>query len=191
MAGKDGEELVVGANGRMHVGSYDATLPTNATSALGGTWFDLGLINEDGVTFSDEIEKKRVIAWNARRPVRLIPGLATTTAAFNLLQWNTESFIFAMGGGSVDPAAGGGTVYTPDRDADDFRRLIVEWTDTYRYRLLFPRGVVQGSIEIALAQTDESPLPVTFEAMPDESDDTEVEDPFLLYTNNPRFTEGS
>jgi hypothetical protein len=47
--------------------------------------------------------------------------------------------------------------------------------------------MTSAEVEIVLTQTDESPLPVTFEAMPNESDDSEVSDPYLLFTNDPAF----
>jgi hypothetical protein len=290
----DAGNIVVGAGGRVWVAPEGTTAPTDSTTALAGAFVDLGFVTEEGVKFSDTIEKKLVRAWNARRPVRRIAGNATTLLDFGLLEWNAATFVFAMGGGdltgitgavaeveavalasladtdsfyltwnaaesteivadftgpdtgtynaagiqaaiegiagftadvTVDEvtttgfrvtwddagaqtdgpltvtngtggvtglvavliagAAATGTeaVFVPDQDSDDFRSLVVEWADgTKNYRLYVPKGVTTGSIEVALTQTDESPLPVSFEAMPDEGDD-----PYSLFTDDPSF----
>jgi hypothetical protein len=186
---KDGTELVVGANGKVWIAAEDATAPDDATSALAAGWVDLGYVSEDGVTFSDAIDKKRVMAWNSRRPVRLIAGTGTTTVTFNMLQWNINSVEFALGG-SVE-TNGDEYTFTPDADTDVYRSLCVEWMDGDKsYRLYFSRGITSGEVEVALTGTDETVLPVTFEAMPAETGGV-VDPAYLLFTDDANFAAGS
>lgn len=104
--GKDATELVVGAGGRVWFADLDdATAPTDSTTALVGNWKDGGFVGEEGVTFHDTVEKKRVPAWNARRPIASIPGDASTTLAWSFLQWNADTIAFALGG-EVSGASG-------------------------------------------------------------------------------------
>ncbi len=290
----DASGITVGANGKVWVAPTATPAPVDSTGALDGGFVDLGFVTEVGVKVTATIEKKLVRAWNARRPVRRIAGNATTMLEFGLLEWNADTFVFAMGGGDLTGITGGaaevevvalasladtdsfyltwnaaesveivadfagpdtgtynaagikaaiegiagftasvtvdevttsgfrvtwdaaglqvsgpltvtngtggvtgmvavlvagaaatGTeaVFVPDQDSDDFRSLVVEWADgTKNYRLYVPKGVTSGSIELALTQTDESPLPVSFEAMPDEG-----VDPYSMFTNDPAF----
>ena len=182
--GAEALETTVGAHGHVFVSDpseVSVTAPTSEDiSVLDETWIDLGYVGEGGVKFKDEASKTNILAWNARRPIRRIAGDASTTLGFELLQWNSDSFLFAMGGGDLLSGA-----FTPNPEADDFRSLVIAWADGDNdYLLYVPKGVTSGSVELALTQSNITPLPVEFESMPDEGDD-----PWTLFTNADAFSD--
>lgn len=180
--GAEALETVIGAAGHVFVsvpGQTGAAPTSSDITALDNSWVDLGYVTEDGVRFTNDAAKTDVRAWNARRPIRRIPGDATTVLAFALEQWNSDTFLFAMGGGDLVSGE-----FVPNTDTDDFRSLIISWADgDDDYLFYVPKGVVSGSVEVALTQSNIVPLPVEFSAMPDEGDD-----PWTLFTNADAFS---
>ena len=107
---------------------------------------------------------------------------ASTT--FSLQQWNEDTVPLAFGGGEVvNPTLGVWRYVPPEPDDIDERALMIDWQDgTKNYRLLFPRGLVTGAVEINLRRTDEAELPVTFVSTPNTGDA-----PFVLLTDDDAF----
>jgi hypothetical protein len=182
---KNASNLVVGAGGKVSVNYTFNVMPTNFSTALAATWKELGYVTEDGVQFDDSVDRKLVRAWNARRPIRTIPGNAETTFAFSVLQVDAATVPLAFAGGAIT-TIGPPTEfkYIPNIDVIDFRALCIEWADgTKGYRLLIPKGMVSSSVSIKLTQLDETPIPITFSAMPDTGVDA-----YQIFTNDPSWS---
>jgi hypothetical protein len=198
MPGADALETKVagGSTGRLWVGDTTVTLPEDATDLteftspsspgdlLDAGWTDMGYVSDDGLTFTNDPGKENVFAWNADRAIRTLQGEPVTTLACNLLQWNTATWEFAIGG---EVTADG--VFRPSSD-DVYRSVIVKFEDqTYVYAIVMPRGTISGSNELALSRTALAELAVEFNATPEPQDDPTALAglPFYLITDDPAF----
>jgi hypothetical protein len=182
----DSGDIVVAANGQVHVGALGATAPTTADDALGAAWTHLGLVSENGATISDSKNIEDIGAWQSFYPVRRIVASREFTIAFVLRQWNEQTVPFAFGGGAITGTTD--FTYTPPAPEDiDERALSVSWQDGDRdFRLYVPKGMVTENVETNLTRTSAADLPITFSVTPEAGDD-----PYLIFTTDPTFLTGS
>lgn len=113
----DSSEVRVAVTGAVAVNATGSgAAPTDADSALGAGWVDLGYVSEDGVTETRDRSTNNIKAWQNAVIVRSVVTESTATFNFTLLQTNkdvVEQFYAAAvdtGDGSVvvDPGATGG-----------------------------------------------------------------------------------
>lgn len=185
MAGNDSNELVVAANGSIHVGPVGTSVPEDPTDALTG-FTELGYVTEDGVTFGRGVTVQDFRAWQKRLPVRHSVTEEEMTASFALEQWNEDNFDFAFGGGEVtEPEPGIFRYDFPSGDdALDERALVIRWADGDKhYQLAFERGNVTDEVEVQLARTDLSVLPIGYKALSGDDDTIGV----FFTTDDPAF----
>ena len=113
MAGKNVEEVRVGVDGIVAVGVFGtAAAPTDATTALGVTWKDLGYVSEDGVTESTSVTTEKIRAWQKAKVVRTTVTEGTVSFQLVLIQTSADTLALYYGGtveadGSIviDPTA--------------------------------------------------------------------------------------
>lgn len=179
----DAAQVVVGANGSVWVAATAGDAPTDVASPLSGDWTDLGLISEDGATFTEGKDVTDIAAWQSFYPIRRIITGRSVQVSFSLRQWNRDTVEFALGGTVSDNT--GEYIYTPPAPEEfDERSLALEWTDgTKAYRLYLPIGVVSEAVAISLVRTSAADLPVTFAA----SDPGAGNDVYTLFTDDPAF----
>lgn len=182
------DEVVVGANGQIYVGATGQAEPTDATTALVGTYSQLGFVSEDGVSFTDSKTVEAIGAWQSFYAIRRIITGRELTVSFQLRQWNDATVPFALGGGTVTEPSPGEYTYTPPApETIDERSLILDWQDGDKnYRLWIPRGMVTENVETNLTRTAAADLPITFAAISDGADDA-----YILFTDDPAFEAGS
>lgn len=114
MAGKDADEVYVGVDGIVATGVYGtAVAPTDATTALGTTWKDLGYVSEDGVTETTEQSTTPLKAWQRAKTVRTLIEEGSVRYQFVLIQTSADTVAFYYGG-SV--ATDGSIVIDPTRE---------------------------------------------------------------------------
>lgn len=170
MAGsQDANAITVGANGRVMIAPYAAVVswPSNVATALDSAFLDVGLLSEDGVTFTNSMEINDVLAWQSFYPVRKIVATKSTKVEMVLRQWDHQTIPFAFGGGSLTAVSGVHTYLPPDPSTLDLRAMVVEWTDgAETFRLVIPRGIVTGEVASVVARTGSAELPIGFEATP-------------------------
>jgi hypothetical protein len=188
---KDAQEVLIASNGAIYLGDVGATVETDPDDAPGNDLTELGYATQDGVSFSDTPEVLEIMAWQAARPIRRKTQGRATSASVSLQQWNPDSFSLAFGGGEW--AAEGGGVYRfdpPDiEDALPEYTVVIDFEDGDRKnRLVFPKASVSGGVETTLNRQGEAVLPITFELLEPEDDDTL---PWNLYSNDPAFAGGS
>lgn len=182
----DSGDIVVAGNGQVHVAVVGSTAPTDADSALSAAWTHLGLISEDGATFTDSKDIENIGAWQSFYPVRRIVTGRDAMVSFVLRQWNEQTVPFALGGGTITGTTD--FTYTPPEPEDiDERAMCVTWQDGDRdFRLYIPKGMVTENVETNLTRTSAADLPITFGATPESGND-----PYLLFTNDLTFVAGS
>lgn len=183
------EELVVGANGSINVAPYGTTLPQlgdDPTESLNAAFQEMGLANEDGVTFANSREIEEFRSWQMLDASRREVTGRSSTLSFTLQQWNEDTVAFAFGGGTVTDHGLGIYSYSPPvgTDALDERSVVVDWADGDRhYRVVVPRGNVTDETETQLQRAALSEFPITFSALGVSAD----EPTWYLLTDDPSF----
>lgn len=184
----DASEILVGANGSIHVAPTGSTLPSDSTTALDAAFVDLGYVNENGAAITDSKTMQSIMVWQSFYPARRIVTARDFTVTFALSQWNGDTLPLAFGGGSItepDPTGAPGEYkFTPpDPETNDERALVLEWQDgTKNYRLVVPVGQVTDAVNTSLVRTDNAELPITFAV-----NGSDGSDPYNFYTDDPAF----
>ena len=109
---KDVDEVRVGVDGVVSIGTTAAVAPTSAVSALGTGWSDLGYVSEDGVTESTATTSEKIRAWQKAKVVRVT--ITEGTVSWKLVLIQTSAATVALyHGGTVE--ADGSIVIDPTR----------------------------------------------------------------------------
>ena len=184
MAGKDVDEIVVGANGTVRVAPVGTAAPADEDAAPGAGWVDLGYVNEDGVTFRDAKTLEVISVWQLFHAARRIVTGRDTSVDFVLRQWGKDQVPFAFGGGTVSTLSAGHHKFTPpEPETIDERALMVDWADgTKNYRLVIARGMVTDAVETNIVRTSAADLPISFAV-----NGSDAGDPWYLLTDDPAF----
>lgn len=182
MAGKDVDEIVVGANGTVWTAPVGTVAPASQDAVPAAGWLDLGYTSEDGVTFRDSKTLEAIPVWQLFHPARRIVTARDTNVEFVLRQWGKSQVPFAFGGGEITTVSAGNFKYSPPAPEDiDERSLMVDWADgTKNYRLVIVRGMVSDAVETNFVRSAASDLPITFSV-----NGSEAGDPWYLLTDDP------
>jgi hypothetical protein len=187
MPGQDTDEiLVAGADGAVYVAPVGTAMPAIPTGSTGLGWVDLGLVNDDGVGFTDAKTMEDYSVWQLFYPAKKTIVGRDAMFKFVLAQWNGRTVVFAFGGGTILPVSGHAGVsryVPPDPGAIDDRALMVRWGDgTYHYQLGMFRGLVSENVETQLTKSKPAELPITFALIGQDGVDA-----YELVTDNPAF----
>lgn len=98
MAGKSTEEVYIGVDGIVSVGTDLATAPTSAESVLGTGWTDLGYVSDQGVDETINQSSTPLRAWQNRKIVRTLVEESDVQYHFVLLQSSADVVAFYYGG---------------------------------------------------------------------------------------------
>lgn len=171
---QDPKEIKVLAEGDLYIAPLGTTLPTKPEAALDAGFINLGLVTDDGVTFSAGKEVEDIRSWQRTTPSRRIVTSRTYTAAAQLQQYNRENFALAFGGGEWTEPSAGVYRYDPPADADPLAEyaVVIEGKDGDREdRAVILRATIEGDVETQFVRNAPAVLPITFSAMtPDEAD---------------------
>ena len=182
---KDVDQIVVGANGSIHVAPIGTTQPVSEAAAYAAGWVELGYTSEDGVTLTDSKTIEPIPVWQLFYPARRVITDRDFSAAFVLRQWSADTVALAFGGGEVTEVSTGHFKYEPPApEVIDERALGITWLDGDKtYRLIIPRGVVIENVETKIARGAAADLPVTFGIIGDDAGGA----PWYLLTDDPAF----
>lgn len=182
---KEVDQIVVGANGSVHVAPVGTTQPATEIAAYAAGWVDLGYTNEDGVTPTDTKTIKDIMVWQLFYPARKIVTGRSFDVKFSLSQWSIDTVPLAFGGGEVEEVTTGHFKYTPPSpETIDERALGIDWIDGAKhYRLIIPRGMVSENVDTKLARDDAALLPITFSVIGDDAGGA----PWYIFTDDPAF----
>lgn len=173
---QESKEIKVLASGELYVApvSAEPKLPESATEALDAAFIGLGLVTEDGVTFTSGSEVEDIKSWQKPNPVRRVVTGRSYTAATQLQQYNRENFGIAFGGGEWTEPKPGVYKYDPPADADPLAEyvVVVDAQDGEREdRAVIMRATVEGDVETQFVRNAAALLPLTFAALtPDDAD---------------------
>lgn len=179
------DEILIGANGSIHVAPVGTAAPADPTADYSGTWKELGFATEAGVKLHDGKTVYGVKVWQSFYVARRSVTEREFTLTFGLVQWNGDTVKLAFDGGEISSPSAGVFKYTPpDPSFLDERTLGIDWEDGDRnYRLIVPRGMVIEAVDAEITRTKESELPIVFGVTTDGT-----ADPWYLLTDDPSFS---
>lgn len=93
MATMDSSEVTIGAaaaTGAIWVAPKGTTLPSDATTSLGGTWKLLGFTSDAGVQISESTNSNVIRAWEGRTEVDNVMTEYTESVSFMPIQCNGD-----------------------------------------------------------------------------------------------------
>ena len=109
MATMNAAEVTVGsaaATGAIWVAPKGTTLPTDASTALAGTWTLLGFTSDAGVTIAESSSNQAITAWEGRTEVYNVRTAYTETVSFTPIQCNGDVAELMWGADNVTVASG-------------------------------------------------------------------------------------
>lgn len=187
---KNADQIRVAANGSLNVAEVGSTLPEDDLDALAVAFFDLGLIDEDGVTVTKGRTVEKIRSWQSGVAVRQFVTEETFLIAGALQEWSQKTVTTAFGGGAwTEPSPGIFRYDPPDpEDALPEQAVVLDWQDgDAEYRIVVPKMSVEEDLETSLQRNAESKLPVTLSGVAD--DDGKIS--WYMLTNDPNLEIGS
>lgn len=186
MAGKQSDDIVVGANGSILVAPVATALPADVTAAFPAGWVDLGFTDENGAKFTDTKTITDIPVWQLFYAARKIVASRDFQLDFVLRQFDAETVKLGFGGGEIFDDGGGAFHYEPPApEFIDERAMAIEWLDgTKTYRVIVNRGLVQSNTVTEVVRTKASDVPITFGII---GEDGVV--PWIIQTDDPQWAE--
>ena len=108
--------------GAIWVAPKGTTLPTDATTALAGTYTLLGFTSDAGVTISENDSSQDLIAWEGRTKVYSVKTEYYETVAFTPIQTNADVFKLTYGSSNVTTS---GSAITIKHKADTLDPVVI------------------------------------------------------------------
>lgn len=109
MATMDVSQVGIGSadvSGAIFVAPKGTTLPTDATTSLGGTFTLLGFTSDAGVTISESMNNTDLKAWEGRTAIHAVTEY-TESVSFMPIQCNADVAKLMWGAGAVTVGANG------------------------------------------------------------------------------------
>jgi hypothetical protein len=179
----ESNEIVVGSFGHVYRAPLGTSFPTNISTAVPSSpWLELGYLTEEGVRFNFAREVNEFFGWQSYHPLRVISQRIPTEVMFDCTQLNANTWMTAMGGGTLVESPANNFLYEPpgEEENDQFE-LIVEWQDgTLDYRLCLRKVQNMSGVEFALTRENPIILPITVKML---APDTDVS-PWFLQTDD-------
>lgn len=187
---QNAEELVVAARGDIAIAPKGTTLPTDL-GALDAAFTTVGYTTEEGVKFAYSENREEIMAWQSATAVRRIVTARDLVTAYELEQWNRDTFALAFGGGTWSEPTVGVFRYDPPDSDDPLSEYaqVIDFQDGERHsRVVIEKGGVSEDVETNLVRTAAAVLPVAFKALaPDDSGTSS----WYFLGDDPAFDEGS
>jgi hypothetical protein len=186
----DADEVLVGGATDVFVAPTGTAFPTTITLPTDNFpgFNHLGYTTEDGVRpnigrTTNDIRSAQSF-WPIRRVVATFEGLIE----FDLMQWNSETLMLALGGGTITEPTNNIFKYLPAAESFiDERELLLRTVDGDKVYLWgFTRVVNTKNFQSSLVRTDASVLPIGMTVL-----DPGASDALFMLTNDPAFVMAS
>lgn len=154
---------LVGAYGDVYSAPSNTPPPTDIDDP-GAAWTKLGLISEDGATWTPPAEDTSEIkAWQSAYPVRIVTTGLSTSLQFGLMEWDRVTLPFALGGGSFTTDGDIVTYHPPAAGESVSRALFMKVLDSpVKMGLYYPQGRITERGEASFKTDEAALLDVTF-----------------------------
>lgn len=179
----DVSEIRVGTTGTLYVAAANTAAPTDVTTPWGASWTDLGALSDDGPAITPTIGTADINIWQSFYAAKKIVTSRGMDWKFKLAQRNADTFLLAMGGGSIAETSTGSGVwkYTPPAasvlDTRAFGLEVVEGGIVDRYYLA--AGLVTGLGDVVFKRTEATMYDITVGAIGSDSSDM-----WIMLTND-------
>lgn len=162
-----GKPKVTGAVYRAPAGT---ALPTDASTALAGTYVELGYVSADGVTNNNTPETENIKAWGGKT-VLVVRNEQTDTFTFTLIEALNLDVLQTVFGSSKATKAG--DLITVVADGTEVPEAVFVIDMVMRggklKRIVIPAGAISSVGEITYSDNAAVGYQITLEAMPNSS----------------------
>lgn len=156
-------------SGAVYVAPMTATLPTDATTALGAEYVCLGYVSEDGLENNNELDVSEIKAWGGMIVYRSLNGLDDTFSLALIESENVDVLKNVYGDDNVTVDASGNI--TINVIAEDPQEKIWVFELALRggkaKRIVIPDGAVTARETITYNDSDAIAYGITVSAYPD------------------------
>lgn len=163
MAVTTDSQPIVGAYGDIYTAEVGTAIPTDIDTP-GGTWVKLGMISEDGASWTPPSEETSDIKiWQSPFPARTVTTGLSSSLSFALDGWNRDTIPFALGGGTFEDLAGTTIYHPPGPGASVSKALFLKVLDgDVKLGLYFPKGRVIGRDDCVFKPDEAALLHIEF-----------------------------
>lgn len=182
---------IVGAYGDAYTAPVGTPIPTDIDNP-GSPWVKLGMISEDGATWTPPAEDTTDIKiWQSPYPARTVTTGLTSSLGFALDGWDRDTLPFALGGGSFEDAADTVIYHPPGPGESESRAIFLKVLDgDVKMGLYFAKGRVTGRDDTAFKPDEAALLNVEFSLQTLVNEDGTVADPYNLVFDSATFPSG-
>lgn len=167
---QDSNQVHLAPFGSVYIAPAGTPLPVNLVTPMATVdpdYKELGLLTEDGVSLTPNIDTTDIKAWQLNTAVKTVITGVGLTAKFVMEQTNqgtTSEYFF--GGTWVNLGGIAKLVFSSNPPLQE-RVLVIEWTDDKGNisRVVLGRGTVTDRDALQLQRTEETSYGVTFEAL--------------------------
>lgn len=190
MAVTTNSQPIVGAYGDIYSAAVGTAIPSDIDSP-GSEWTKLGMISEDGASWTPpEEETEDIKIWQSPYPARTVTTGLSSSLSFALDGWDRITVPFALGGGTFEDIAGppATVIYHPPAPGEsEVRALFMKVLDgPVKLGLYFAKGRVIGRDDAVFKPDEASLLHVEFGLLGDP-----VLDPYNLVFDGATFPSGT
>lgn len=157
-------------SGALYRAPLGTTLPTDATTALGSAFVELGYTTDEGVTHAYSIDSDNIKAWGGDTVLTMQTGV-TDEFSFTFLQTMDVNVLKAVWGdsnvsGSLAAGIAVGVGASEQEEACWVIDMILRGTNAKR-RIVIPDGRITAIDDITYSDSDAVGYGVTITCMPD------------------------
>ena len=164
--------------GGVYVAPRTATLPTDASTALGNDYVSLGYISEDGVENSNEPDFNEIKEWGGSIVYRSLSGMDDTFSLTLIESLNVDVLKSVYGDSNVTVDSQTGKI-TVNNVAEDPQEKIWVFDLALRgdklRRIVVPDGAITARETVTYNATDAIGYGITVTAYPDSNNKTHIE----------------
>lgn len=167
LGGIDVDEVRYAPNGHVYFAPVGSAAPTDATTALTSAWYEVGYVDEDGVSITPSVDLGDVRAWQTAARLKRTVNAVDLDVAFKMMQINkTVLSTYFFGGLTTQGAGGTSTLDLPSNItvSNLTYALVIDWEDDDGddNRFYFPRGIIGERDALQLMRTDVVKTGVTY-----------------------------
>jgi hypothetical protein len=161
-------EVDVAVTGAVAYAETTEAAPTDADTALGAGWSDVGYLSADGVVEARERSTNNIVAWQNSDVIRVVTTEASITVQFTMVQTNVETLELFYGA-ELDTVSG--SIDIVPRQSGGRRSVVVDYVDGDKFvRLYLPEAEVTAVEGPTLQAGGEVGYGVTLTGYPAELD---------------------
>lgn len=144
-----------GAVSTVNAGVTGTTLPTDATTALAGAFFDIGALTDNGITDSTNQDTTDVYAWQGNALVATLLGNYTKTFKFAAQEVNGKTVAAQYAGSTVTQQAWGISIAEKPLVRDVRPWVIHGISDSGKLqRIVIPQGQISERGDVVWSAKD-------------------------------------